>query len=228
MQCSGKIDSVYHGSCVDGDGIRSVVFFSGCNLKCPFCHNPETLYLGGKSIELDDLLRTLLRYKNYYKNGGVTLSGGEPFLQADFCIKLVDSLNENGILTTLETNGLIVNEDLIKRANSVRLDIKNQNGESAELLIKRYSPFIETCQKHGVSITVTNVICETKNDDENSLNNLAEFLAKFSLLKNLEFLPFKKMCVEKYQKLGIEFLYNSLPETSEKTTFNCKNFISKY
>ena len=227
MQCSGKIDSVYHGSCVDGDGIRSVVFFSGCNLKCPFCHNPETLYLGGKSIELDELLRTLLRYKNYYKNGGVTLSGGEPFLQANFLVNLVDKLKENGIKIVVETNGLIADSEIIKRIDGVRLDIKNQNGEDFDTLYRRYSSFIETCQKFGVPITITCVLVPTKNDDEKSLKNLAKLLSKFSLEKNLEFLPFKKMCLEKYQKLGVEFLYNSIPEADEKTVQNCKKILQK-
>ena len=91
-ECSAKIDSMYHGSCVDGEGLRSVIFFSGCNFRCPFCHNPETLYSFGKEVSLTEVVSTLLRYKNYIKKGGVTLSGGEPFLQADFCIKLVKKL----------------------------------------------------------------------------------------------------------------------------------------
>ena len=225
MQCKGYIDSIYHGSCVDGQGIRSVVFFSGCNLRCPFCHNPETLYLKGEEWELDDLVKKILRYKNYYKNGGVTLSGGEPFLQSEFATSLSKTLKELGVSVACETNGLIVGEKLIKTLDGVRLDIKNQNGEDKSALVKRYKPFIDACKKYGVNITITNVLCPGKNDGENSIKNLAEFLSEFGLIKNLEFLLFKKTCIEKYKELSIEFPYNLVPEADQKTLEKAKKVI---
>ena len=84
----GYIDSVYCGSGVDGKGLRCVVFFAGCNLRCPFCHNPETLFKRGTMSDIDALLERLKRYRGYFRRGGVTLSGGEPFLQKDFCLAL--------------------------------------------------------------------------------------------------------------------------------------------
>lgn len=73
---AGSIDSVYCGSGVDGKGLRCVVFFSGCNLRCPFCHNPETLFKGGEQIRAGELAERLMKYKPYFRRGGVTLSGG--------------------------------------------------------------------------------------------------------------------------------------------------------
>ena len=140
-ECKAYIDSMYHGSCVDGDGLRSVIFFSGCNLRCPFCHNPETLYKKGKETSLEETLHTILRYKNYIKKGGVTLSGGEPFLQADFCIQLVKALKNYGIKVIAETNGTIFNEELISLLDGIRLDVKNQDNQHLlHISIKTSSP----------------------------------------------------------------------------------------
>ena len=110
---TGYIDSVYCGSGVDGQGLRCVVFFSGCNLRCPFCHNPETLFKAGETTEADALLQKLKRYKPYFRRGGVTLSGGEPFLQADFFLELAGKLRAAGIRVCAETNGHICDERLI-------------------------------------------------------------------------------------------------------------------
>ena len=90
-QCKARIDSIYNGSAVDGKGLRCVVFFTGCNMRCGFCHNPETWTEKGMEISLSDLVAKIMRYKSYIKNGGVTLSGGEPFLQADFANNLFGS-----------------------------------------------------------------------------------------------------------------------------------------
>ena len=125
MNYKARIDSVYNGSAVDGKGLRCVVFFTGCNMRCGFCHNPETWTEKGNEIELTELVRKIKRYKNYIQNGGVTLSGGEPFLQAEFCTALVNALHVEGISSIVETNGLIADEDLINACDGIRLDLKN-------------------------------------------------------------------------------------------------------
>ena len=206
--------------------LATVIFFQGCPLRCPFCHNPETLYLKGKEWDVSTLLDKILRYKNYYKNGGVTLSGGEPFLQAEFCAELIDNLKNNDISVICETNGLIADEMLISKLNGVRLDVKNQNGEDKDTLIKRYFPFINACKKHGVNITITNVLCPGINDDETSLKNLAEFLLEFNLEKKLELLSFKKTCMEKYKELSLKFPYENVPEADENTIKNSQKILT--
>ena len=109
----GSIDSVYCGSGVDGKGLRCVVFFSGCNLRCPFCHNPETLFKGGEQIRAGELAERLMKYKPYFRRGGVTLSGGEPFLQKKFLLSLVDLLHAQGIHVLAETNGQIADGEIL-------------------------------------------------------------------------------------------------------------------
>lgn len=228
MQCKGYVDSVYHGSCVDGCGIRSVVFFSGCNLRCPFCHNPETLYLKGKEYDVKTLVNIVLRYKNYYKNGGVTLSGGEPFMQAEFCIKLIDELKSKNVSVICETNGYAINEELIKRLDGVRLDVKNYNKEDCSTLINKYGRFIEECFRYSVPLTITNVLCPQINDDKSSLYELNGFLRKFLIEKQLEFLPFKKNCEEKYRNLGVDFPFSHVSEADAKTVENAKKIFESF
>lgn len=215
MECKAWIDSTYHGSCVDGDGLRSVIFFSGCNLRCPFCHNPETLYTKGREITLENAVKEVLKYKNYIKKGGVTLSGGEPFLQADFCINLVKELKKEGIKVIIETNGTIVHDELISLIDGVRLDVKNQNGEDKESLKNRYKPFLEMCKKYNVNVTFTNVLCPSVNDDIDSLLSLKNFILELGFDAKIDFLPFKKMCLEKYEKLGKDFAYKDKMEATE-------------
>ena len=212
--CNGYISSIYHGSAVDGKGLRSVVFFSGCNMRCPFCHNPETLYEKGTERSIDNVLAEISRYKSYYKKkGGVTLSGGEPFLQVEFCRELTRLLHESGINVIVETNGLITDKELLSFVDGIRLDVKNYDKDDAGKLLKRYSPFISACKELNVPLSYTNVLIPTKNNDEKTIGELREFLKAVDAQK-FEFLAFKKICVTKYKSLGVDFLYENVPSAT--------------
>ncbi len=223
-ECNAKISSIYHGSCVDGVGIRSVVFFSGCNMRCPFCHNPETLYGSGEVKTVSAVVNEINKYKVYYKKkGGVTLSGGEPFLQLDFCIELVKRLKQDNINVIIETNGLILSEELLSMVDGVRLDVKNVNDESGEKLLKTYSSFLDLCKSLKVSVTLTNVLVPTRNLNENSLFALRTLCDHYDY--PIEFLAFRKTCVQKYRSLGIPFPYEFVPECSGKDVEKAKSIF---
>lgn len=208
--CKGYIDSIYSGSAVDGDGLRCVVFLSGCNLRCGFCHNPETLYKKGRETDTAELISRILRYKAYIKNGGVTLSGGEPFLQKEFVIELCGLLRNENINVCIETNGHIADPEIIAAADSFIVDVKNQESLDAD----EYGLFIETAVSLEKPIKLTNVIVPTVNDTEERLTEIKRLAAKIpeSLFKGIKFLPFRKLCVGKYEKLGLEFPYASYRE----------------
>ena len=208
--CKGYIDSVYSGSAVDGDGLRCVVFLSGCNLRCGFCHNPETLYKKGRETDTAELLSKILRYKAYIKNGGVTLSGGEPFLQKEFVIELCGLLRNENINVCIETNGHIAAPEIIAAADSFIVDVKNQ--ESLDLGV--YEKFISAAVEQNRPIKLTNVLVPGVNDTEERLTEIKRLSAKIpeSLFKGIKFLPFRKLCVGKYEKLGLEFPYASYRE----------------
>ena len=203
--CKGFIDSIYSGSAVDGDGLRCVVFLSGCNLRCGFCHNPETLYKKGRETDTAELISRILRYKAYIKNGGVTLSGGEPFLQKEFVIELCGLLKNENINVCIETNGHIAAPDVIAAADSFIVDVKNQESLDADL----YERFVSAAAALDKPVKLTNVIVPTVNDTEEKLAEIKSLADRIpeSLFKGVKFLPFRKLCVNKYEQLERPFPY---------------------
>ena len=109
---TGKIHSIETFGTVDGPGIRYVVFFQGCPMRCKYCHNPDTWNItGGTERSVDEIFSSVVRYKEYYdKTGGITVSGGEPLLQADFVYELFSLCKKEGIHTALDTSGSIWND----------------------------------------------------------------------------------------------------------------------
>ncbi len=208
---TGFIDSVYCGSGVDGKGLRCVVFFSGCNLRCPFCHNPETLCKRGEPMRLDLLLDRLERYRAYFRRGGVTLSGGEPFLQRGFCLALLRALKDRGIRTCVETNGHIADGELIAACGEIVCDIKNQETDD----LSAYDAFFALCKEGRVSLRATNVLVPGKNDTAEKIGALASLLRRSSVEEGIRFLPFRKLCLDKYRELGMVFPYVNIREAEE-------------
>lgn len=223
MNYKARIDSVYNGSAVDGKGLRCVVFFTGCNMRCGFCHNPETWTEKGNEIELSDLVRKIKRYKNYIKNGGVTLSGGEPFLQAEFCAALVNALHVEGISSIIETNGLIVDKALIEACDGIRLDVKNQDGK----VDKRVYAFLDKCEELGKEVTLTNVLVPALNDSPLKLNIIKDIKSRYSCIKELKLLAFRKLCTSKYERLGIPFPYEKYEEGRKKDLDKAYAFLQE-
>ncbi|MBR3589070.1 MAG: 4Fe-4S cluster-binding domain-containing protein, partial [Clostridia bacterium] len=126
---TGRIHSLQSLGTVDGPGIRYVVFLQGCNLRCGCCHNPDTWDMSqGTKYTAEEILQKVLRFREYFgTDGGITVSGGEPLLQAEFCTELFSLCHENGINTCLDTSGSILNDSvkkLLSHTDRVLLDIK--------------------------------------------------------------------------------------------------------
>lgn len=220
-QCKARIDSLYNGSAVDGRGLRCVVFFTGCNMRCGFCHNPETWTEKGVEVTLSELLARIKRYKNYIRNGGVTLSGGEPFLQAAFCKRLTKALRDEGVSVIIETNGLIRDDELIKLCDGIRLDIKNQESDVDERVLK----FLDSCQKYDKYVTMTNVIVPKLNDTPSKLDIIKDLKEKFSCIREVKFLAFRKLCESKYERLKMNFPYERYDEGSREDLQKAYDYI---
>lgn len=221
-ECKGYLDSVYCGSGVDGFGLRVVVFLSGCNLRCPFCHNPETLFRKGTETTARAVVEKCVRYRNYIKRGGVTLSGGEPFLQRDFCLSIMEELKREGIGTVLETNGQIVDEPLIAAAESLIVDVKNQETDD----LCPYHAFLSACERLSKRVVVTNVLVPEKNDGSEKLSALAR-LGAYLCVSRLKLLPFHKLCEEKYRKLEIPFPYAAFRAAESEDIARAECFLKE-
>lgn len=221
-KCKARIDSIYNGSAVDGKGLRCVVFFTGCNMRCGFCHNPETWTEKGREVTLEEVVNKIKRYKSYIKNGGVTLSGGEPFLQAEFCKELIKALHFENISVIIETNGLICDKDLIELCDGVRLDIKNQDRDVDSRVYK----FLDTAQSLDKWVTMTNVLVPTLNDTPERLATLKEIKNTYPCIKELKFLAFRKLCESKYERLNLPFPYQKYEEGSKADLNKAYDFMN--
>lgn len=223
---TGKIHSFQSLGTVDGPGIRYVVFMQGCNLRCGCCHNPDTWdYHGGKEFSPEQVLEKVLRFKEYFgEDGGITVSGGEPLLQAPFVEELFSLCKSQKINTCLDTSGSVINEKvkkLLSVTDRVLLDIKYTD----DTLYRKYVgceyekviDFLKLLNDEKIPTTVRQVIIPTLNDDEKSIKKLKEVVAKFSNVDKIELLPFKKICQVKYDDMKLDFPFKDiLTPTKEK------------
>jgi pyruvate formate lyase activating enzyme len=230
----GLVHSIQSLGAVDGPGIRYTVFLSGCNLRCGCCHNPDTWTSSGATeYESEAIVENALRYREYFgKNGGITLSGGEPLLQARFCTEVFEKAHENGINTCLDTSGSIINSDvcdLLSVCDRVLLDIKYTSnrdylrfvGTSLDAVIS----FLSLLEEKNVKTTVRQVVIPTLNDDCDSLLRLKNLTRGYSCIDSFEFLPFKKICRTKYENMGISFPFDDYCEPSESQMEEIRNYF---
>lgn len=222
----GRVSSLQSLGTLDGPGIRYVVFMQGCPLRCACCHNPETHDIsGGQEYTADEIVEKVVKYKEYFgEDGGITLSGGEPLLQAEFATEIFKKVKENGINTCLDTSGCILNEsvkELLKYTDYCMLDIKYSTDE----LYQKYvgcgidTPleFLRYLHQNKISTRIRQVIVPTINDTKADTDALYELIKDFEIDK-VELLPFKKICQTKYDSMGIEFPFGSIPSANAKST----------
>ncbi len=235
----GYIHSYESMAAVDGHGIRYAVFLSGCPLRCAYCHNPDTWASGAsKTISDGELAHKAMRYKPYFKNGGgITFSGGEPLLQADFINAVGEKLARLDIGYTLDTSGAVPLTDSVKRAVSgadgILLDLKfscdadyiKYTGQGIARVLDMLG-FLDTL---SVPVTLRTVIVPGINDTEGALDSYIEIAKAHPSIKKYELLPFHTMGFFKYENLGIENRLNDTPPLSperhrELTEYLASNF----
>ncbi len=219
-QAKGYVHSFQSLGTVDGPGIRFVVFLQGCNLRCGCCHNPDTWECGtGKQYGPSEVVRMALRYREYFgAEGGITVSGGEPLLQAEFVREIFALCREQGINTCLDTSGSILNDSvraLLDVTDRVLLDIKYPTDELYRAHvgcgIDRPLEFLAYLDERGISTTIRQVTIPTLNDSEKDILWLKDMAKRYQCVDKTELLPFKKICQVKYDGLGIPFAFSHLP-----------------
>ncbi len=219
---TGRVNSIQSLAAVDGPGVRFAVFLQGCHLRCGYCHNPDTWdTAGGTEYTAEEIVTRAERYREYFReDGGITLSGGEPLLQADFVREVFRLCRERGINTCLDTSGSVALtnsvKDALRYADMVLLDIKFVTDEGYRAYIgcgiERPMEFLRYLCDQGIPTTVRQVIVPTLNGDSESARALAKLVRNHGSACNIELLPFRKMCRVKYEKMGIEFPFDSFDE----------------
>lgn len=226
----GRINSFQSMGAVDGPGIRSVVFMQGCPLRCAYCHNPDTWKLdGGDEYCIEEVYRRILRFRPYFgDNGGVTVSGGEPLMQPEFVSELFRRLKAEGIHTALDTSGIgpgAGNEtrsgagsgagpvdqtaEVLKYTDLVLCDLKFSKEEDYRKYcggsLETVLSFLELTERMRIPLWIRHVVVPGLTDSADSVKKIAGLANRYSNLEKIELLPFKKLCIPKYEALGIQF-----------------------
>lgn len=232
---TGNVHSIQSLGTVDGPGVRFVVFLQGCNLRCGCCHNPDTWELvGGTQYTPQQIVDKVVRYKEYFADtGGITISGGEPLLQAEFVYEVFKLCHKEGVNTCLDTSGSILNEDvkrLLGVCDRVLLDIKyttdEQYREYVGCTIDKPLEFLAYLNDEKIPVTLRQVIIPTHTDDEENIKRLKDIAKANPCVDKIELLPFRKICQTKYDNMGLEFRFGDLPEPTRDKMTELNNFLT--
>lgn len=244
----GRVHSVESFGSADGPGVRYIVFLKGCNMRCKYCHNPDTWAKcgendGAKLMTPQEVLKTAMRYKAYWKQtGGITVSGGEALLQIDFVTELFKLAKEKGVNTCLDTSGnpFTVEEpffgkfnELMKYTDLFMLDIKHIDDEEHKKLTgqtnKNILDMAQYLSKNGKKMWIRHVLVPVITTDEKYLKQLREFIDTLKTVDRVEVLPYHTLGVFKWKELGIPYQLEGVePPTEEqiecaKKVLNCRN-----
>ncbi|MBO7179354.1 MAG: pyruvate formate lyase-activating protein [Clostridia bacterium] len=231
---TGRIHSFQSLGTADGPGVRAVVFMQGCPLRCACCHNPDTWdFKGGTEVTVEEIFAKIKRLKNYFgEDGGVTASGGEPLMQPEFVLELFKLCKANGITTAIDTSGSVLNDkikEVLKLTGTVLLDYKYVTDELYKSKVgtekSKVDEFLSYLNSQNINTWIRQVIIKDLNNNENSMKTLKELKQKYQCIERIELLPFRKLCIEKYEKLNIPFPLAETPETSKKEIEELEKFL---
>ena len=231
----GRVHSIQSMGTLDGPGVRFVLFMQGCPLRCACCHNPDTWdFGGGTSYTAEELVRKATRYRSYFgAEGGVTVSGGEPLMQADFVREFFALCHGEGIHTCLDTSGCVLNDgvrDLLGVTDRVLLDIKYTTDEAyrANVGCGMDTPlaFLACTREMGIPVTLRHVVIPTLNDTPESVAALGNIARAHRNVDKVELLPFRKLCTTKYDAMGIPFPLAHVPEPTRDSMQTIEGWLA--
>lgn len=233
----GNIHSFESFGTVDGPGIRFVVFMQGCPMRCLYCHNPDTWDISvGEKFTAEEVLERYRKNSAFYKNGGITVTGGEPLLQIDFLTELFIKAKEEKIHTCIDTSGVTFNPEntekldrLMKYTDLVMLDIKHINDERHKQLTGYSNNNILLFAKHleelNIPLWIRHVVVPGISDNADDLNKLGNYIGRLKNLRSLEVLPYHTLGVAKYNNLGIDYPLKNIKPLSKDEANTSKKYI---
>ena len=222
----------------DGPGLRFVVFLQGCNFRCLYCANPDTIDVEGESKPTSeyDILKQVTDMKPFFgKRGGVTFSGGEPTFQAEALLPLVRAIKEQGIHVCIDSNGGIWNpsvEALLKKVDLVLLDVKQANCSRHESLTGRSNAqtlrTAEWLEQNGKPFWLRYVLVPGYSDMEEDIRLLGEKLGGYKMIERVELLPYHTLGVHKYESMGQEYQLKGVKENTPEQIDRAAELLKEY
>lgn len=231
---SGHLHSIETFGTVDGPGTRLVVFLAGCQLGCTFCHNPDTWDRGTKQITVPEILQTYKRYQGFYKNGGITISGGEPLLQPDFLLEVLKAAKTENIHTVVDTSGFAPAENIPPLLPWV---------DQWLFSIKSIDPKIHqeiTCQKNTLilknltqivsgagEVTLRYILLPGLTNREQDIQAWEKLIHSFKRPPKIEVLPYHTLGKPKWQTLGWKYQLEHLPPATSMEVRELEDQLQK-
>lgn len=234
---TGYIHSTESFGAADGPGVRFIIFFQGCKMRCAYCHNPDTWKTEcGEQYTADELIKKALKYKSYWKKeGGITVSGGEPLLQLDFLCELLKKAKENGVHTTIDTAGNPFTREepffskfceLMKYTDLVMLDLKEINPERHKNItgfensnIIDMAKYLDEIKK---PVWIRHVLVPETSDFDEDLDKLGTFIKSLSNVEKVEVLPYHTLGKFKWDNLGVKYRLDGIEPPSAERVKNAK------
>lgn len=217
MNSCGRIHSYETFAAADGPGVRFLVFMSGCPFRCRYCHNPDT-WARPPAFEAtaDEVLARALRYRAYWgREGGITVSGGEPMAQAEFVAELFEKAKSAGVGTCLDTaaacyrDGDAAIERMLSLSDTVLLDLKAMDDALHRELTGASNAPVLACARRlaeiGAHVWVRRVLVPGLTDGEDDLRTLGEFVRSLGNVERVDVLPYHSLGADKWRKLGIPY-----------------------
>lgn len=235
-EVKGRIHSIESFGAVDGPGVRFIVFFQGCPLRCLFCHNPDSWsFTDGEEKTAGEMIDQIVSYRSFIQKGGVTLSGGEPMAQPEFCKAILTLCKQEGLHTAVDTSGgvpLSIAKDVIDTADMLLLDIKDYSDDDCVKLTgksnKNALEILNYCEETNKRIWVRHVCVPEYTLVEEKLEKLAEFLSKFKCVEKVELIPFHQMGMYKWDFVDTEYQLKDVEVPSNDMMDKAKEIFTKH
>lgn len=234
----GKIHSIETFGTVDGPGIRYILFFQGCPLRCKYCHNRDTWDTkSGKEYTVDEIITDALKYTSFMKfsGGGITASGGESTLQPEFLSELFKKAKENDIHTCLDTSGFVdikIIDPILDNTDLVLLDLKHMVEEKSIDLtgvgMDKALKLARHLDSRNIPVWIRHVLVPGITDDTDNLEKLGQFVATLKNVERFELLPYHSMGIHKWENLGIDYELKDVPDATKKDIKKASEIISKF
>lgn len=248
----GKIHSLETFGTVDGPGVRFVVFFQGCPMRCQYCHNPDTWKMeDGQDMEVGEILSRFDRNKSFYKTGGITATGGEPMMQMEFLTELFTEAKARGIHTCLDTSGIMFPGELAENADEaavnahrarmeqidallavtdlIMLDIKHIDSAAHKTLTghanENIIAFARYLDRKNKPVWIRHVVVPGITLVKEELTAFGQFVKTLSNVEKVEVLGYHALGKTKYENLGMDYVLKDTPQVTKEQKKEAEQII---